>query len=246
MRKTLQILAAIAVLCVIIACLFLPHLTAAVQDARVLGKLVIEPAQAVSFESQAELTVLDRVRLVSGDQWLNLRPAPGAGLVMDEETALLRAAQELERVNSYAALMQYGPEAVSPDPPTVRFYVDPEDPAQSVMAWQLYFEYGKQSRIFVVLDDETGTILQLFYDETNPKELSIQSGTDAHYQTRAKRAKQLAQGLALYYGIEVSAEQTASDGTRSLFEFTQAADSGALSVQVITWLSGFSFNASWW
>ena len=182
---------------------FLPSAVAGVMDARRLDNLIIIDAQSISFDAIPELSLPERIALVSSPNTEILPLATGQ--VMEKETAEVRAVRELARFFRGGSF-EFAADESRVEAGSAAFVIDSEDPSANMIIWEFKILDRHTNEATVTIDDETGMILKLIYQQdsesTEPKMINNDdvngSGDNMH-----RAVLQLSVMLTEYYGHPV-------------------------------------------
>ena len=187
----------------LIGSFFLPSAVAGVMDARRLDNLIIIDSQSISFDAVPELSLPERIALVSSPN-TEILPLV-TGQVMEKETAEVRAARELAR------FFRGGPFELVTDESTVEagsaaFVIDSEDPSTNMIIWEFKILDRHNNEATVTIDDETGMILKLIYQQGNSSEEPRMQANDSENGSNDRMHEtvlQLSEIMTGYYGHPV-------------------------------------------
>ena len=194
----------IAVAVGLVGSFFLPNATANVMDSRMLNNLIIIEAESISFETELEMSLPDRIALLSSPNSEVLSIA--SGNVMNMESAKTRTISELAKFFSDNQFEFETDGCTAEDGNTV-FVIESNNPAVNLIIWEFRILDRNANEVTVTLDDETGTILKLIYQQrsnahnqdSNPREENTISARYDMYTA----AQQLSDMMTEYYGIPV-------------------------------------------
>ena len=184
----------------LIGSFFLPSAVAGVMDARRLDNLIIIDAQSISIDAVPELSLPERIALVSSP---NTEIMPLAtGQAMEKETAEVRAVRELARFFRGGPFEFIADESIV-EAGSAAFVIDSEDPYANMIIWEFKILDRHTNEATVTIDDETGMILKLIYQNANnPSELLIPSGDSMNgsEDNIYEYVLQLSELMTAYYG----------------------------------------------
>lgn len=241
MRRTVNIIIALPVLLVIIGGLLLPNLTFAVQDVRTVGIIEVEDAQAVSFEANSDMTVVDRMLIAVNSPTLQINN----GRMMDADMAFERVIEELSKLEK-DTFFDIEPTEFEMSSYEIYYQIDADDPTRNMVTWYMYLTTETVS-LLVAIDDETGIILRLgYFDQI----LAEKYNASMTYLARSVRADQIAMMIAPYYGLDaerIEPEEHDSTGVRVFAEhyIRLGSEEHFVDVPVEVYDYGFLFNVGY-
>ena len=237
-------LALIAAALLLIGSFLLPNAVAAITDRRRLDNITTIDSQSVVFNSIPSLSLVDRLTLVANPNAELI--AWKSGNVMDAESAERKAIQEFSR---FLRDSQYEFDFFSCSAAEISavFIIDTENPAVSMIVWELILTDKRENMATVTVDDETGVIIKIIYREGR----SAQNGTGTGNQsiehideTLRDSAFGLVKLMAEYYDMEITLAdyQIRANGGLSYYRGDLTSGSMILPMFGVVRASGFSMN----
>ena len=182
---------------------FFPNAAANVMDARMLDNLLIVNAQSISFETEPELSLPERIALAASQNTEMLYLATGKTMSM--ETAKAAAVRELSELFSFSSFEFSTDDCVVEDG-TVAFIVEADNPSVNMIVWEFRVLDHNANEVIVTTDDETGFVMKLIYQQRRGALTYKESLEDGYPIDRDKTyviAMQIADMLTEYYGFPV-------------------------------------------
>lgn len=136
---------------------FLPSFISRLRDRQTIGELAISGVSSISYETEAELGILERLQLINSAGTIPLNK----GKNIESESAYQYALSELAQFNNNN-IMAFDFDACRLVRYSVAFYVDASEPSKNLVAWSIDIQ-DKLHNITVVVDDETGKLLSIYY-----------------------------------------------------------------------------------
>ena len=143
-----------------VACLFLPDTVAGIQDTQTIGKLDVKDSSSMSVETNPEMTLTERLNLISISNSMSV-PVKN-GKMFNNDTAIDRAVSELKRFSGDEGF-GFDFTDVTIDLLETLLIIDSDDPSINMLAWRLILSDNSRGTITLVIDDATGTIIQLIF-----------------------------------------------------------------------------------
>lgn len=215
---------------------FLPSIVSRLKDEKTVGMLTITDGSGISFETKAELQIVDRLKMMTNAG----RIALDNGKNLNAETAFQTALTELGKFNS-RSLVEIDLTSCRMLKSAVDFYIDSADPSKNMIVWSLSIE-DETHNMWVTVDDETGVLLSFQY---STQQLVLKK--EAAVIPRAMPASPfnlelIGESIADYYGLTlVRSEPLKKDRYDYLvFELSDGQNSVSLTVVILD--SGFMVN----
>ena len=192
----------IAALTIVImaACFFLPDTVAGIQDTQAIGKLNIEDSNSISVETNPEMTLSERLTLISISNSLSVPVKNGKKLNI--VTSFDRVVADLKSVFVEDGL-GFDFDKVTVDLQETLLIIDADDPSINMLVWRFVLQSPSGETITLVMDDETGTILQLIY-KFNQNSLIVSDKRPNLSAEFNEIGITLSQLLTDYYGVTVT------------------------------------------
>ena len=183
---------------------FLPNAVASIIDARSFENLILIDAPSISFEADMILRLPERVALASSPGLEIL--ALSKGQALSTETAQAKAIQELARFFGDSPF-GFSAENCIVDSGSAALLVDPQDPSGSMIIWEFKIHDPGRNEATVIIDDDTGTILKLIYQQgsigAGQSELFRESGSSLTESDARNAALLLSEIMTAYYDLPV-------------------------------------------
>ena len=186
----------------LIGSFFLPNIVAGVTDAGRIDSVVVYDAQSVSFDSDTDFSLPERIVLAANS---NSEALPlTTGQMMEMETAQTRAIRELARFLRNGPFVFETGDCVAENG-AATFVIDSENPAANMIVWEFTLTDRYSNEIIITIDDETGIILKLIFRQGRaPTILGNPAGvsglSEEEYYGVASRICEM---MNEYYGIFV-------------------------------------------
>ena len=200
--KRYIILAAAAL--VLVGSFFLPNMVAGVMNTRRLNKLITVAAQSISISTDTALGLPQRIALASSPNTEIL--VLTTGQVMGTETAKTRATRELARFFR-GDLLDYSADDYTVDDGVTSLITDSAEPSVNLIMWEFKAFDRQGNEITIAIDDETGMILKLIYQQRDGRFMpGAQTGEDDSVfvgDDMNNVALRLTEMMTAYYGMMV-------------------------------------------
>ena len=222
---------------------FLPNAVVGVMDGRRLGSLIYIDAQSIVFEADPELDLPERLALAASPNTEVL--ALATGQTMEREAAEARAVRELAR------FFQSGQYEFADDECTIEagaagFVIDSEDPSANMIIWEFKVNDRNSNEVTVVIDDETGTILRLIYQQGNS---SLQPGGSSETDSSGmpsgdmyETALHLSEMMTAYYGLPVRLGDYQLSGSLAYYRTDMYSRGLVIPMYGVARAAGFTMN----
>jgi hypothetical protein len=221
---------------------YLPNAVAGITDARRLNQLMLIDSQTVSFDAVPELSLSERLALLSRADtevlpWLS-------GNVMDAEVAKNRAVRELARFfrNSPYELDTF---EMTVEESAASFVIDAAVPTLNLVVWELTLTDSSDNTVTVSLDDETGVILKVLYrrsaaaQDADGTSSPGAATTDEELHAKAQR---LAEMMTEYFGQPVALADYQFSGRLSYYRADLICDGRVIPMFGVVRATSFTIN----
>ena len=226
------------VLFVIIGCFFLPSTVAGIMDRQSLGKLIITDSSSISYEATPDLPLTSQLRLMANTNAESAQLKTGKN--MDSEAAFRKVMTELRWFDKGGELgFDYA--SCSATEIQAGFVIHTEDPSINMIIWLFQLVDAEGNTLAVVIDDETGLIMHMFYRRgvTKAEPRLAEGYGDAELE---KFAYRLAELMNDYYGYDVSIKEYAFIGSLGYYNAELRSGETVIPLYGIVQESGFSIN----
>ena len=189
---------------VLVGSFFLPNMEAGVMDARRLDRIITVGAQSISISTDTVFGLPQRIALAASPNTEML--ALTAGQVMGTETAKARAARELARFFR-GDLFDSSADDYTVEDGVTTLVTDSGDPSVNLIMWEFRAVDRQNNEMTVTIDDETGMILKLIYQQRDGG--AISGGTAGEDDSGLfsgdmnGTAQRLTEMMTAYYGLTV-------------------------------------------
>ena len=189
---------------VLVGSFFLPNIVAGVMDTRMLNNLATIDAQSISISTDPVLGLSQRIALAASpntELW-----ALTTGQVMEMETAKTRAAREIARFFRGGSDEFVAGDYDVEDGSAV-LVIDSEDTSVTLIMWEFKVFDRQKNEITITIDDETGMILKLIYQqgiaEPLPEESIGEKASGLSGDDLRDVALRLTEMMTAYYGLTI-------------------------------------------
>ena len=235
-KKSVAVIA--IVLFVLIGCFFLPSTVAGIMDKQTLGKLIMTDSSSISYEAAPDLALTARLKLISSSS--SESAALKNGKNMDRAAALRKVITELKRFD-LAGEMGFIFDNCAAEEVQVGFVINTEDPSVNMIIWAFQLRDIDGRQIMVIIDDETGVILQMIYRHGDaPPKLHPDGIIDV--ADMEKTANLLADMMTDYYGCPVNIKEYEQTGNLGYYNAEILSDGVLIPLYGIVRESGFTIN----
>ncbi|MCL2045649.1 MAG: hypothetical protein FWG88_04620 [Oscillospiraceae bacterium] len=189
---------------------YLPNAVANVMDARTLDNLMIIEAENISFETELNMSIPDRIALLSNPFTEMLSIATGQ--TMNMELARESAIRELQRFFG-GKLIEFDVDDCTAEDGNAVFVIETDNPTVNLIIWEFRVFDGNGNEVNVSIDDETGIILKLIYQRRNAlntnQSNTSQSNTNTTNNSVISKdelysiALEMTEMMSDYYGVPV-------------------------------------------
>ena len=221
---------------VVAACFFLPDTVADIQDRQTIGNLNVKDSSSISIETNPEMTLPERLNLISISNSTSVLVKNGKKLNIT--TSLDRAIAELNRFS--------GDDAPWAADFTVDLHeslliIDSDDPSTNMLAWRFVLTDSSGQTITLVIDDATGTIIQLIY-KLNQRVVIVPEKNAGLYAEFYETAATLCRLMTGYYGVTVTLAEFELLGSLGFYKAELWESGTATPMFGIVQSDGFSIN----
>ena len=211
---------------------------AGIQDTQTIGKLDVKDSSSMSIETNPEMTLPERLNLISISNSLSVPVKNGKKL--NNDTALDRAVSELKSFSGEDGF-GFAFTDITVDRMEALLIIDSDDPSVNMLAWRFILTDSSLKTITLVIDDATGTIIQLIC-KLNLSSL-VASGKDSGVPAKFRQtAQQLCQLMTDYYGITVTLSEYELLGSLGFYKAELWEGGAATPMFGIIQNDGFSIN----
>ncbi|MCL2126065.1 MAG: hypothetical protein FWH33_08790 [Oscillospiraceae bacterium] len=198
--KRLLLLALVAI--GVVGSFFLPNLVAGITDSATFNNVAIIDAQRVSFSTDPEFSLRERLALAANSKTDILELTTGQSMSADAAEA--RAIRELVR---FLRGSPYGFAAddCHAESGFAAFVVDSNNPSANMIIWEFSLVDRYSNEMVITIDDETGIIMKLIYRQGRATTLlgnpaSAEGLSEEEFYNTASRICDM---MTSYYGISV-------------------------------------------
>ena len=200
LKRLIPLAAAVPLL---VGSFLLPNAVASVMDARRLDNLVVIDAQRIAINAATEMSMPKRISLAASS---NTEVMPlVTGQTMDMETAETAALRELSRFFDNSIFRFIFDDCVF-ESGVVSLVIDIDDPAANILVWEFKLTDRDSNTVTATIDDETGMILKIIYQQGSGvfgSDISDGGRTSLSDDEMNDVALRLAKMLTDYYGLNV-------------------------------------------
>ena len=189
---------------VLVGSFFLPNFVAGVMDTRMLDSLATIDAQSISISTEPVLGLSQRIALAASpntEMW-----ALTTGQVMEIETAKTRVVHEIARFFRGDSFEFVAGDYDVEDGSAV-LVIDSEDTSITLIMWEFKVFDRQKNEMTITIDDETGMILKLIYQQGIAEPLPEEStGEEAFGLVNGDLhdvALRLTEMMTAYYGLTI-------------------------------------------
>ena len=196
----------IAAALVVVGSIFLPNAAAGITDAKRLNNLNMVDSQSISFDAVPELSLPERIALVSSPDTEIM--AWKSGQVMDFDAACAKVSRELKRFFSNSSFaFDFGSLVIEEG--AAEFIIDSGNLAVNMIIWVFSMHDKLENTATVILDDETGLIMKIIYRQASISILNASEIVTGNRPSQSNEefdatAHRLVDLMAEYYDLSVT------------------------------------------
>ena len=159
MKRVLRYLIVVSVtLAVVCAGILLPSRITGWQDAQIIGKMTVEPMETSTAGYRHQLSIIEKIQLISGEQRNTIAIPLDPGREMDAAGAIADCVREIGILENAGVLPELNATDDMVYVTSVNYYLSTVSPSQYVILWVMSAKIEDVYTAFY-LDNETGKIL---------------------------------------------------------------------------------------